>query len=82
MPIPSKPVLFIKLRTAFNRPAPACINVPCLAHDATSNYEVELSYIVAKSSCDILRERALEYMLGYTASNDVSAQAQQFKNSQ
>ena len=77
MPIPSKPVLFIKLRTAFNRPAPACINVPCLAYDVTSNYEAELSFVVAKSSCDIPRERALEYMLGY-----ISAQAQQFKNSQ
>ena len=82
MPIPNEPVLFIKPRTALNGPAPAKINVPKIAQDGTSDYEAELSFVVAKSGRDIPKEKALEYVLGYTASNDVSARAQQFKNSQ
>ncbi|KAL2110140.1 hypothetical protein VUR80DRAFT_1584 [Thermomyces stellatus] len=82
MPIPNEPVLFIKPRTALNGPAPAKITVPKIAQDGTSDYEAELSFVVAKTGRDIPREKAMEYVLGYTASNDVSARAQQFKNSQ
>ncbi|SPO02206.1 related to bifunctional 4-hydroxyphenylacetate degradation enzyme [Cephalotrichum gorgonifer] len=82
MPIPEEPVLFIKPRTALNGPAPAKINVPKIAQDGTSDYEAELSFVIGKSGKDIPKEKALEHVLGYTASNDVSARAQQFKNSQ
>ena len=82
MPIPNEPVLFIKPRTALNGPAPAKINVPKIAQDGTSDYEAELSFVVAKSGRDIPKVKAMDYVLGYTASNDVSARAQQFKNSQ
>lgn len=82
MPIPNEPVLFFKPRTALNGPSPAKINIPKLAQDGTSDYEAELSIVIGKSGKDIPKEKALEYVLGYTASNDVSARAQQFKNSQ
>ncbi|KAK7206982.1 fumarylacetoacetate hydrolase [Myxozyma melibiosi] len=82
MPIPNEPVLFIKPRTALNGPYPAKINIPKIAQDGTSDYEAEMVVIISKSGRDIPKERALEYVLGYTASNDVSARAQQFKNSQ
>lgn len=82
MPIPDVPVLFIKPRTALNGPFPAKINVPQIAQDGTSDYEAELSVVLSKTGRDIPEEEAMDYVLGYTASNDVSARAQQFKNSQ
>jgi hypothetical protein len=82
MPIPDVPVLFIKPRTALNGPFPARIPVPKIAQDGTSDYEAELSFVISKTGKDIPEDKALDYVLGYTASNDVSARAQQFKNSQ
>ncbi|KAL4936479.1 hypothetical protein BDV06DRAFT_233348 [Aspergillus oleicola] len=82
MPIPDVPVLFIKPRTALNGPSPAQISIPRIAQDATADYEAELSFVISKTGRDIPEEEALDYVLGYTASNDVSARAQQFKNSQ
>lgn len=82
MPIPDEPVLFVKPRTALNGPYPAMINVPEVAQDGSSDYEAELSIVMAKSGRDIAESEAMNYVLGYTCSNDVSARTQQFKNSQ
>ncbi|RDL38599.1 Fumarylacetoacetate hydrolase-containing protein [Venustampulla echinocandica] len=82
MPIPAEPVLFIKPRTAINGPFPAKINVPKISQDGTADYEAELTVIMGKDGKDIPVEEALDYVLGYTCGNDVSARAQQFKNSQ
>ena len=82
MPIPDVPVMFIKPRTALNGPHPAKINVPKIAQDGSSDYEAELSIILSKTGRDIPESEAMEYVLGYTCSNDVSARTQQFKNSQ
>lgn len=82
MPIPDVPVLFVKPRTALNGPYPAKINVPKIAQDGSSDYEAELSIILSKTGRDISESEAIEYVLGYTCSNDVSARTQQFKNSQ
>ncbi|EFX06129.1 fumarylacetoacetate hydrolase family protein [Grosmannia clavigera kw1407] len=57
------------------RPVPARIVVPKIAQDGTSDYEAELSLVIGKTGRDIPKEQALDYMLGYTASNDVSARA-------
>lgn len=82
MPIPDVPILFIKPRTAINGPYPAKINVPKIAQDGTSDYEAELTFVISKDGKDIPEEEALDYVLGYTVGNDVSARTQQFKNSQ
>lgn len=82
MAIPDVPVLFIKPRTALNGPSPAKINVPRIAQDGSADYEAELSVVISKTGRDIPVEKAMEYVLGYTCSNDVSARTQQFKNSQ
>lgn len=81
-PIPEVPVLFVRPRTALNGPYPAAINVPKFAQDGSSDYEAELSIVLSKSGRDIPVEEAMDYVLGYTCSNDVSARTQQFKNSQ
>lgn len=82
MPIPDVPVLFVKPRTAVNGPYPAKINVPKIAQDGSSDYEAELSFIIGKAGRDIPEPEAMGHVLGFTASNDVSARTQQFKNSQ
>lgn len=81
-PIPATPVLFVRPRTALNGPHPARINVPKIAQDGTSDYEAELSIVLSRTGRDIPKEEAMDYVLGYTCSNDVSARTQQFKNSQ
>ncbi|KAG6003805.1 hypothetical protein E4U21_001659 [Claviceps maximensis] len=82
LPVPDVPVLFIKPRTALNGPFPARIPVPSLAQDGTSDYEAELSFVMGKSGRDISEQDAMGYVLGFTASNDVSARTQQFNTSQ
>jgi 2-keto-4-pentenoate hydratase/2-oxohepta-3-ene-1,7-dioic acid hydratase in catechol pathway len=82
MPIPNDPVLFIKPRTAVNGPFPAKVNVPAPAQDGTSDYEAELSLIISKDGRDIEEKDAMDYVLGFTCSNDVSARKTQFLNSQ
>lgn len=73
LPLPKAPILFAKPRTALMGPYPAAINIPVAAQDGTSDYEAELCLVIGKTGRDISEEDALEYVLGYTASNDVSA---------
>lgn len=82
MPIPDDPVLFIKPRTAVASPFPSKIAIPKFAQDGTSDYEAELSLVISKDGRDIKMDDALDYVLGYTCSNDVSARKTQFLNSQ
>ena len=82
MAIPTHPVLFVKPRGALAGPHPAKISVPKLCQDGTSDYEAELTVVIGKTGRDIPREKALEYVLGYTCGNDVSARTEQFRNSQ
>lgn len=77
MALPKAPVLFTKPRTALVGPYPTTVNVPKCAQDETSDYEAELCMVIGKTGRDIPEEDALEYVLGYTASNDVSARSLQ-----
>ncbi|KAI0398035.1 5-carboxymethyl-2-hydroxymuconate isomerase [Xylariaceae sp. FL0594] len=83
LPLPSVPILFTKPRTALADPYPARLTIPRVAQDGTSDYEGELCAILARSGRDIPEDEALErYVLGYTASNDVSARKLQTTTSQ
>lgn len=82
IPIPEVPILLIKPRTSLNGPFPAKIPVSELAQDGSSDYEAELALILGKTGRNIPEDRAWEYVLGYTASNDVSARKQQLKTPQ
>ena len=73
LPLPKAPVLFTKPRSALAGPFPAALNIPKCAQDGTSDYEAELCLVIGKSGRDISEDEALDYVLGYTASNDVSA---------
>jgi 2-keto-4-pentenoate hydratase/2-oxohepta-3-ene-1,7-dioic acid hydratase in catechol pathway len=80
MPIPTSPVLFIKPRTSLS--GPGAIPIPKIAQDASSDYEAELTFVIAKDGRDIPEDRAMEHVLGVTCGNDVSARKWQFANSQ
>lgn len=49
---------------------------------ASADYESELAVIISKDCKDVTEEEAQDYILGYTASNDVSARKEQFATSQ
>lgn len=82
MELPKAPILFTKPRMALADPYPAAIPVPKAAQDGTSDYEAELALIIGKTGRDIPEEEALDYVLGYTASNDVSARTLQMLTGQ
>jgi 2-keto-4-pentenoate hydratase/2-oxohepta-3-ene-1,7-dioic acid hydratase in catechol pathway len=82
MPIPEHPILFVKLRTALNGPFPQKIIVPKFAQNGSADYEAEPTFIISKTGKDIPKEKALDYVLGYTCGNDVSARSEQFRNNQ
>ncbi|KAF4336947.1 bifunctional 4-hydroxyphenylacetate degradation enzyme [Fusarium beomiforme] len=72
-PIPNDLEVFTKPRTALAGPFPAAVTIPKCAQDGSSDYEAELCVVIGKTGRDIPENRALEYVLGYTAANDVSA---------
>jgi len=81
-PLPKAPILFTKPRNSIANPYPAPINVPKCAQDETSDYEAELCLVIGKTGRDIPEEKALDYVLGYTCSNDVSARDLQMLTNQ
>jgi 2-keto-4-pentenoate hydratase/2-oxohepta-3-ene-1,7-dioic acid hydratase in catechol pathway len=82
MALPKVPILFTKPRSALIGPYPASINIPKCAQDGTSDYEAELCLVIGKTGRDIPEEDALDYVAGYTVSNDVSARNMQLITSQ
>lgn len=80
--IPKVPVLFSKPRTALIGPYPTPVTIPKCAQDGTSDYEAELCVVIGKSGKDIPEEYALDHVLGYTSSNDISARKLQFQTNQ
>ena len=82
MALPKAPILFTKPRTAIADPYPAVIPVPKAAQDGTSDYEAELCVVIGKTGRDIPEDKALDYVLGYTCSNDVSARTMQMLTTQ
>jgi len=67
------PILFMKLTGALNHPD-ADIQLPaCAMRGPEVDYEAELAVIIGKHARNVPEESALEYVLGYTCANDVSA---------
>ncbi|CAM1508576.1 Fc.00g054240.m01.CDS01 [Cosmosporella sp. VM-42] len=81
-PIPNEPEVFTKPRAALTGPYPASVTIPVCAQDGTSDYEAELCVVIGKTGRDISEDDALEYVLGYTASNDISARSLQLATKQ
>lgn len=83
MDIPKVPVLFMKPQTALADPWPAPTVLPkqTIEHD-DGDYESELAVVIGKNCKNVSEADALDYVLGYTASNDVSSRTAQFAQSQ
>ena len=69
--IPEYPVLFIKAANALNNPGDPIV-IPKVAPGQV-DYECELAVIIGKVAKNVLPDEALDYVLGYTCANDVSA---------
>jgi 2-keto-4-pentenoate hydratase/2-oxohepta-3-ene-1,7-dioic acid hydratase in catechol pathway len=71
-PIPEHPVVFMKtLNTVQNPDAP--IVLPTYMESTQVDYECELAVVISRACKNVSRHDALEYVLGYTCANDVSA---------
>lgn len=78
-PIPKEPPVFAKFPNAIvDGDAPIVRPRGCQKLD----YEVELAFVVGRTAKDVPRERALDYLWGYTIVNDVSARDFQMATSQ
>ncbi len=69
--IPAEPLIFVKLTTSVIGPGDAIV-LPASAPDEV-DYEGELAVVIGKTARKVSEADALEYVLGYTCANDVSA---------
>ncbi|QKX60710.1 uncharacterized protein TRUGW13939_07856 [Talaromyces rugulosus] len=81
--IPELPTVFLKPATSLADPWPAPSILPKITQkDNTGDYESELAIIIGKTAKDVSEADALNYVLGYTAANDVSSRTSQTNQSQ
>lgn len=71
-PIPPFPVLFMKAVSAIQHPGEP-IWLPVGLPSRTVDYEAELAVVIGRRCKNVKAEKALDYVLGYTCANDVSA---------
>ncbi|MCX7712532.1 MAG: fumarylacetoacetate hydrolase family protein [Chthoniobacterales bacterium] len=76
--IPDYPVLFLKATSSIIGDADP-IQIPRHLPSSRVDYECELAVIIGKPCKNVPKEQALDYVLGYTCSNDVSARDWQIK---
>jgi len=68
--IPVNPMLFIKASNTLNNPGDP---IPVPRRSSMIDYEAELVVVIGKAAKNVSRERALDYVFGYTCGNDVSS---------
>lgn len=76
--IPEYPVLFMKSPGSLQNPGEP-IEIPSHLASTEVDYEAELAVVIGRSCKNVPREKALDYVLGYTCANDVSARDWQKK---
>ncbi|WXC58174.1 hypothetical protein SNK03_004072 [Fusarium graminearum] len=81
--IPTVPTLFLKPSTSIGNPWPSITPLPKLTQiDDCGDYEAELAVVIGRAAKNVTKEEAMEYVLGYTAANDISSRTSQFGQSQ
>lgn len=71
--LPEHPVIFMKPTTTVTGPGSA-IHLPAACeHGPEVDFEAELAVVIGRAARNISEARALDYVLGYTCANDVSA---------
>jgi 2-keto-4-pentenoate hydratase/2-oxohepta-3-ene-1,7-dioic acid hydratase in catechol pathway len=76
--VPEIPILFVKGINTLQNPNDA-IEIPQHLLSEEVDYECELAVVIGKACKNVSRENALDYVLGYTCANDVSARDWQIK---
>jgi len=76
--IPQQPVLFMKSPGAAQNPGDDIVLPRHLQSDEV-DYECELAVVIGKTCKNVSKANALDYVLGYTCANDVSARDWQIK---
>jgi 2-keto-4-pentenoate hydratase/2-oxohepta-3-ene-1,7-dioic acid hydratase in catechol pathway len=71
-PIPKFPVVFMKNTGAVQNPGDPIV-LPRRLASTRVDYECELGVIIGKPCYNVPKSKALDYVLGYTCANDVSA---------
>ena len=79
MAIPENPVVFSKFSTAVIAPGEPVV-LPRTSKQV--DYEAELAVVIGRRAKNVSADRAYDYVLGYTAFNDVSARDLQFGDGQ
>ena len=79
MPIPETPVVFSKFSTCVIAPGEPVV-LPSTSQQV--DYEAELAVVIGRRAKHVSADRAYDYVLGYTAFNDISARDFQFKDGQ
>lgn len=75
---PPRPVLFVKGINTLQHPGDPIL-VPTRLASTEVDYECELAVVIGKACKNVSRDRALDYVLGYTCANDVSARDWQLR---
>lgn len=77
-PIPQFPIVFAKTLNTVQNPGDPIVLPGTLVSDEV-DYEGELAVVIGKPCRNVPKGRALDYVLGYTCANDVSARDWQIK---
>lgn len=77
-PIPEYPVVFMKNIGTLQNPGDPILLPRQLRSDAV-DYECELAVVIGRECYNVSKNEALNYVLGYTCANDVSARDWQIK---
>lgn len=75
---PEIPILFVKGINTLQNPGDP-IEIPTAMPSDEVDYECELAVVIGRACKNVKREQALEYVLGYTCANDVSARDWQIR---
>lgn len=70
--VPDYPVLFVKGPNTLQHPGDPIVLPTHLKSDKV-DYECELAVVIGKPCKNVSRDEALDYVLGYTCANDISA---------
>lgn len=77
--IPKEPLMFMKPSSSVIGPGDT-IRMPSVSRRV--DYEAELGVVIGRTACKVAQEKALDYVLGYTCLNDVTARDLQGQDGQ
>jgi len=77
--VPRYPIVFAKNLSAVQHPGEPVV-LPVVTTDPPEvDYEAELAFVIGRPAKNVTPERALDYVLGFTCANDISARRWQGK---